>query len=41
MRLPAMTDIRPAFSDEDLADLRIDGSMNMVGNQDSECRQDF
>src|ERR1700724_2706209 len=30
MRLPAMTDIRPAFSDEDLADLRIDGSMNMV-----------
>jgi hypothetical protein len=30
MRLPYMTDIRPAFSDEDLADLRIDGSMNMV-----------
>ncbi len=30
MRLPAMTDIRPAFSDEDLADLRIDGNMNMV-----------
>jgi aspartyl-tRNA synthetase len=31
MRLPAMTDIRPAFNDEDLADLRIDGGMNMVG----------
>ena len=31
MRLPAMTDIRPAFSDEDLAELRIDGAMNMVG----------
>ena len=31
MRLPAMVDIRPAFSDEDLADLRIDGAMNMVG----------
>ena len=31
MRLPAMTDIRSAFTDEDLADLRIDGSMNMVG----------
>jgi aspartyl-tRNA synthetase len=31
MRLPAMTDIRPAFSDEDLADLRIDGGLNMVG----------
>ncbi|HEU4414224.1 MAG TPA: amino acid--tRNA ligase-related protein, partial [Candidatus Angelobacter sp.] len=31
MRLPAMTNIRPAFSDEDLADLRIDGAMNMVG----------
>jgi aspartyl-tRNA synthetase len=31
MRLPAMTDIRGAFSDEDLADLRIDGAMNMVG----------
>ncbi len=30
MRLPAMTNIRAAFSDEDLADLRIDGSMNMV-----------
>src|SRR6266853_719597 len=31
MRLPAMTDIRPAFTDEDLADLRIDGGLNMVG----------
>jgi aspartyl-tRNA synthetase len=31
MRLPAMTDIRPAFTDEDLAELRIDGTMNMVG----------
>ena len=31
MRLPAMTDIRPAFTDEDLADLRIDGNLNMVG----------
>jgi aspartyl-tRNA synthetase len=31
MRLPAMTDIRPAFSDEELADLRIDGGLNMVG----------
>jgi aspartyl-tRNA synthetase len=31
MRLPAMTDIRPAFSDEDLADLRLDASLNMVG----------
>jgi aspartyl-tRNA synthetase len=31
MRLPAMTDIRPAFSDEDLAELRVDGSLNMVG----------
>src|SRR5712672_3459698 len=31
MRLPAMSDIRPAFSDEDLADLRIDGGLNMVG----------
>jgi aspartyl-tRNA synthetase len=31
MRLPAMADIRPAFSDEDLAELRIDGAMNMVG----------
>jgi aspartyl-tRNA synthetase len=31
MRLPAMTDIRGAFSDEDLAELRIDGTMNMVG----------
>jgi aspartyl-tRNA synthetase len=30
MRLPAMTGIRAAFSDEDLAELRIDGSMNMV-----------
>ncbi len=30
MRLPAMTDIRSAFSDEDLTDLRIDGNMNMV-----------
>jgi aspartyl-tRNA synthetase len=30
MRLPAMTDIRPAFSDEDLTELRIDASMNMV-----------
>jgi aspartyl-tRNA synthetase len=30
MRLPAMTDIRPAFSDEDLAELRIDGAMKMV-----------
>ena len=30
MRLPAMTDIRSAFSDEDLADLRIDGTVNMV-----------
>jgi aspartyl-tRNA synthetase len=30
-RLPAMTDIRSAFGDEDLADLRIDGSLNMVG----------
>ena len=31
MRLPAMTDIRQAFTDEDLADLRIDGGLNMVG----------
>jgi aspartyl-tRNA synthetase len=31
MRLPAMTDIRPAFNDEDLAELRVDGSLNMVG----------
>src|SRR6185503_11430374 len=31
MRLPAMTDIRPAFTYEDLADLRIDGGLNMVG----------
>src|SRR5260221_6963091 len=31
MRLPAMIDIRPAFSDEDLAELRVDGAMNMVG----------
>jgi aspartyl-tRNA synthetase len=31
MRLPAMTDIRAAFSDEDLAELRIDASLNMVG----------
>ena len=31
MRLPAMTDIRPAFSDDDLAELRVDGSLNMVG----------
>ncbi|MBZ5524882.1 MAG: aspartate--tRNA ligase [Acidobacteriia bacterium] len=30
MRLPAMTDIRPAFSDADLAELRIDGAVNMV-----------
>src|SRR5260370_39981557 len=30
MRLPAMTDIRSAFTDEDLAELKIDGSMNMV-----------
>ncbi len=30
MRLPAMINIRTAFSDEDLADLRIDGSVNMV-----------
>src|SRR3954471_3948462 len=30
MRLPAMTDIRPAFTDEDMADLRIDGDLNMV-----------
>jgi aspartyl-tRNA synthetase len=30
MRLPAMTDIRSAFTDEDLAELRIDGSLNMV-----------
>jgi aspartyl-tRNA synthetase len=30
MRLPAMTDVRAAFTDEDLADLRIDGAMNMV-----------
>src|SRR5229473_1869290 len=30
MRLPAMTDIRPAFTDEDLAELRIDGGMKMV-----------
>src|SRR5207248_7488724 len=27
MRLPAMTDIRPAFTDEDLAELRIDGGL--------------
>jgi hypothetical protein len=26
-----MTDIRPAFNDEDLAELRVDGSLNMVG----------
>src|SRR3982074_8212 len=31
MRLPAMTDIRSAFTDEDLADLRIDGGLNVVG----------
>ncbi|HWG40900.1 MAG TPA: aspartate--tRNA ligase [Candidatus Acidoferrales bacterium] len=31
MRLPAMTDIRPAFTDEDLAELRVDGGLNMVG----------
>jgi aspartyl-tRNA synthetase len=31
MRLPAMTDIRQAFTDEDLAELRIDGGLNMVG----------
>jgi aspartyl-tRNA synthetase len=31
MRLPAMTDIRAAFSDEDLAELRIDAGLNMVG----------
>src|SRR5229473_8215431 len=30
MRLPAMTDIRPAFTDEDLAELRIDGGMKIV-----------
>ena len=30
MRLPSMINIRTAFSDEDLAELRIDGSMNMV-----------
>ncbi len=30
MRLPAMTDIRPAFTDEDLAELRIDASASMV-----------
>jgi aspartyl-tRNA synthetase len=30
MRLPAMTDIRKAFTDEDLTELRIDASMNMV-----------
>ncbi len=30
MRLPAMTDIRSAFTDEDLAELRIDGGMKMV-----------
>ncbi len=30
MRLPALTDIRAAFTDEDLAELRIDASANMV-----------
>src|SRR5258708_14882164 len=30
MRLPAMTDIRSAFTDEDLAELRIDPSANIV-----------
>ena len=30
MRLPEMTDIRKAFTDEDLTELRIDASMNMV-----------
>ncbi len=30
MRLPAMSDIRPAFTEEDLAELRIDQSMEMV-----------
>jgi aspartyl-tRNA synthetase len=31
MRLPAMVDIRAAFSDEDLAELRVDRGLNMVG----------
>ena len=31
MRLPVMTDIRTALSDEDLAELRIDANLNMVG----------
>ncbi len=31
MRLPAMVDIRAAFSDDDLAELRVDRGLNMVG----------
>jgi aspartyl-tRNA synthetase len=30
LRLPKMTDVREAFRDEELAELRIDGSMDMV-----------
>src|SRR5262249_19684567 len=31
MRLPKLTDLRAAFTDDDLGELRIDGSMEMVG----------
>src|SRR5262249_27138050 len=30
LRLPRLMDVRPAFTDEDLAELRIDGLMEMV-----------